>query len=61
MKDLGELKKIALDANQKLVKDQTKPIDCIGDKSPKKMSKFKKLKKKLKKGKDPTKNTVDRF
>ena len=59
MKDLGELKKIALDANQKRVKDETKEFKTIGDKSPKRVSKFKKIKKKLKK--DPTKKTVDRF
>lgn len=52
MKDLGTVKNINLDSNQKIKKDPNKSFECKGDKSPEEIANksiFKKIKRKIKK------------
>lgn len=53
MKDLGDVKKLNIDSNQKRVKDETKPMTFYSDLSPADVTRnsFKKIKSKLKKEK----------
>lgn len=62
MKDLGTLLGLNLDANQKHVKDHTKPMEFDGGKSPKKVSEKKKDKEEsnLKGPKKPTGKVFNR-